>query len=105
MIGTSMVTWVAGGKLCFLHAAARHSLSIASKFALLFVCCASFAWAADDFILSEFAGALDASELIPGADRLGPVETISPVMPVYKGDEQLGYAFITSDFVNTNGYS
>ena len=101
-----MVTWVLGTGFYPLRAAVRSSTSLAIKLTLLLlVFGSSAALAADDVILSEYADALAPAVLMLGADRLGPVETISPVMPVYKGDEQLGYAFITSDFVNTNGYS
>jgi NosR/NirI family nitrous oxide reductase transcriptional regulator len=56
-------------------------------------------------VLAEFAATLDPPELIAGADSFGEIESTIPVMPVYKGSKKLGYAFITSDFVNTNGYS
>jgi NosR/NirI family nitrous oxide reductase transcriptional regulator len=101
-----MVAWVLETGFYPLRAAVRSSTSLAIKLTLLLlVFGSSAALAADDVILSEYADALAPAVLMPGADRLGPVETISPVMPVYKGDERLGYAFITSDFVNTNGYS
>ncbi len=44
------------------------------------------------------------SEIVPGADRFGPVEA-SGLAPAYQGDTLLGWAFLTSDFVPTTGYS
>jgi NosR/NirI family nitrous oxide reductase transcriptional regulator len=74
---------------------------------LLLVCCYGPVALADhaEPVLAEFVDTLDPPALIPGADRLGDIEAASPVIPLYKGDEQLGYVFVTSDFVNTNGYS
>src|SRR5690606_17681044 len=45
------------------------------------------------------------AELIEGADRYGPAEGAPAIVPVRKGDELLGYAYLTSDFVSSVGYS
>ncbi|RUQ64072.1 regulatory protein NosR [Azospirillum doebereinerae] len=45
------------------------------------------------------------ADLMPGADRFGPIAANAPVLPVYKGSALVGHAFLTSDFVNTTGYS
>lgn len=45
------------------------------------------------------------AEIFPGADRFGPVQGKPPVARVYSGDKALGYAFLTTDIVNTRGYS
>lgn len=55
--------------------------------------------------LSHFLPSINAAEVFPGADRLGPVEGTPPVARAYAGDKQLGYVYITSDVVNTRGYS
>lgn len=56
--------------------------------------------------LSDFIPAVTAADLMPGADRLGPVEPGKPpVAPIYAGDQHKGYAYLTSDIVNTTGYS
>ncbi|XKE45386.1 NosR/NirI family protein [Halomonas organivorans] len=52
--------------------------------------------------------AMTASELhsgFPGADRLAPAATESPVNEVYAGDELLGYAFETVDIAPIPAYS
>ena len=89
-------------------AAAQKAIRPAGRFLLLLlVCCCGPVALADhaEPVLAEFVDTLDPPALIPGADRLGDIEEASPVIPLYKGDEQLGYVFVTSDFVNTNGYS
>lgn len=56
--------------------------------------------------LADFLPKVPAGELIPGADRFGPV-TAAPVVvaPAYSGDKVVGYAFLNSQFVNADGYS
>lgn len=44
-------------------------------------------------------------ELHPEADRIGEVEGEPPAIPLYKGDELLGYAFDTWDVTKAVGYS
>lgn len=56
-------------------------------------------------ILSEFLDTVSAGDLVPGADAFGPIRGDVPVAPVLKGGETIGWAFITSDFVGTTGYS
>jgi len=79
----------------------------ASQFTLLSIlCCYGLAVFADhETVLPGFVDALEAREVFPGAARLGDIQGSPPVIPVFKGREQLGYIFITSDFVNTTGYS
>lgn len=55
--------------------------------------------------LAEFLPDIQVSEIFPGADRLGPLEGTPPVAPAYAGDTLLGYLYITTDIVNTRGYS
>ena len=56
--------------------------------------------------LEEFLPRVQVGKLIPGADRFGPVvSTPAAVAPAYSGDKLLGYAYLTSQYVNTNGYS
>ena len=43
--------------------------------------------------------------MMAGADAYGPVQADPAVAPVLKGGETIGWAFITSDFVSTTGYS
>ena len=56
-------------------------------------------------VLAQYLSQIPAAELVEGADGYGPIRADIPVAPVLKGDELLGYAFITSDFVGTTGYS
>jgi len=55
--------------------------------------------------LSEFAGQMQAADLIPGADHYGPVQGVPPVMKVFAGERLVGYAFVNADWVNSTGYS
>lgn len=55
--------------------------------------------------LGGLLGKVAAGDLVPGAERFGPPEGSRPLVPLLKGSEPVGYAFLTSDFVNTTGYS
>jgi NosR/NirI family nitrous oxide reductase transcriptional regulator len=61
--------------------------------------------AAAEPILTKFLGDVPAATLVPGADAYGPLRDDVPVVPVLRGGETIGWAFITSDFVSTTGYS
>ena len=56
-------------------------------------------------VLSEWLGKVPAAELVEGADGYGPIREDLPAAPVLKGGETIGWAFVTSDFVGTTGYS
>ncbi|MCD6679787.1 MAG: NosR/NirI family protein [Burkholderiaceae bacterium] len=56
-------------------------------------------------LLDTFLVKLTADQVFPGADRFGPVQGTPPVAPVYKGQERVGFVYLTSDFVDTAGYS
>ncbi|MGA0543397.1 MULTISPECIES: NosR/NirI family protein [Paracoccaceae] len=56
-------------------------------------------------VLPEWLGKVPAAELVEGADGYGPIREDLPVAPVLKGGETIGWAFVTSDFVGTTGYS
>ncbi len=56
-------------------------------------------------VLQRFMSRIAAGDLVEGATGYGPISASLPVAPVLKGEQLLGYAFITSDFVNTTGYS
>lgn len=55
--------------------------------------------------LARFLPELDPATLVPGATGFGPVREDLPVAPVLNGADTVGYAFLTSDFVGTTGYS
>ncbi|AUJ65870.1 4Fe-4S binding protein (plasmid) [Aestuarium zhoushanense] len=60
--------------------------------------------AAAEPVLPELIDQFELAEIAPNADRMGAVGA-DGLAPVYKGDEQTGWIFITSDFVPTTGYS
>ncbi len=45
------------------------------------------------------------AELIPEANRFGALQGDPPILPIYKNDELLGFAYLNSDFSNAVGYS
>ncbi len=55
--------------------------------------------------LASFLPDIEPADLAPGADAFGPVRDDVPVAPVLKGGETVAWAFLTSDFVGTTGYS
>lgn len=55
--------------------------------------------------LASFLTDLDPAELAEGADAFGSVRDDVKVAPVLKGGETVAWAFLTSDFVGTTGYS
>ena len=55
--------------------------------------------------LAEFLPGIEARDLFPGANRVGVPEGESPVAAVYQGDAQVGFVYLTSDYVNSTGYS
>lgn len=79
---------------------------------LLVLCCllvatfiGSHARAQSQSLLSGFVETLTPDEMVPGADRFGDMRTDVPVIPAMKGDEVVGWVYLTSDFVPTAGYS
>ena len=56
-------------------------------------------------VLSTYIADIAAPDLVAGADGFGPIRDDLPVVPVLKGDQTIGWAFVTSDFVGTTGYS
>ncbi len=56
-------------------------------------------------IISRFLDKVPASEILSGAEGYGALLADLPVAPVMKGGEIAGYAYLTSDFVTTIGYS
>ncbi|AXI53602.1 regulatory protein NosR [Sulfitobacter sp. JL08] len=55
--------------------------------------------------LASFLPKLDPTQMHPEADAFGPVRDDIAVAPVLKGGETVAWAFLTSDFVGTTGYS
>ncbi len=61
--------------------------------------------AADASRLLGYLAELEASELHPEAERYGPPEADLPAVPLMKGGDVVGWAFLASDYVSTTGYS
>ncbi|WP_323037966.1 4Fe-4S binding protein [Pararhodobacter sp.] len=55
--------------------------------------------------LQRFLVESEPSALVEGADGFGAIRADAPVAPLLRGTERIGWAFITSDFVGTTGYS
>ena len=55
--------------------------------------------------LPRFLDAVKLQKIFPGADKLGALTGDPVVAPVFKQGQQLGFVFLTSDYVNTTGYS
>ncbi|NSY37731.1 NosR/NirI family protein [Leisingera sp. ANG59] len=73
--------------------------------ALVITIAAAIAAAAEADSLDSFLTELTPADLVPGAEAFGPVRTDVPVAPVLKAGETVAFAFLTSDFVGTTGYS
>ena len=74
----------------------------------VFICMLLFLGAMSSAVAAElprFLKSADASAFFQGADHFGEIDKNQPVAAVYKGDQQLGYIFINSDFVSSIGYS
>ncbi|MDH5798147.1 MAG: NosR/NirI family protein [Paracoccaceae bacterium] len=55
--------------------------------------------------LTSYLAEIEPEALAPGATGFGPVQSDLPVAPVLSGQTVLAWAFVTSDFVGTTGYS
>jgi NosR/NirI family nitrous oxide reductase transcriptional regulator len=55
--------------------------------------------------LSEYLTKAEPGQLIPGANRLGPLQGDPAIAPAYRGDDLLGFVYLNSDFANATGYS
>ncbi len=61
--------------------------------------------AAAETVLSKLLPDVVASELVEGADAFGEFSADIPAVQVLKNGQRIGWAFVTSDFVSTTGYS
>ena len=55
--------------------------------------------------LGRFLPELPVAAVVPGADRLGPIEGTPPAAPAYAGTALKGWVFLNSDILNAVGYS
>lgn len=72
---------------------------------ILLLCCALAANAAQAQRLPDFLKTVPIAEIFPGADRVGPPEGKPMTARAYAGERALGRVYLTSDVVNTRGYS
>lgn len=75
---------------------------------VFFLCLAALLFAPSAQAQSELSRLLpdiSAGDVVEGATGFGPIHDDLPVIQVLRGQEQIGWAFITSDFVSTTGYS
>ncbi len=79
------------------------ALQLLSSLLLIQSLTISLAYAGSE--LPRFLNTFSAYEIFPGADSIGVPEADPVVAPAFKQGEQIGYVFLTSDFVNTTGYS
>ncbi|WP_281856933.1 NosR/NirI family protein [Litoreibacter halocynthiae] len=61
--------------------------------------------AAADSLLAKLLPDVEVGELVEGADAFGATHPDTPAIQVLKGGERVGWAFVTSDYVSTTGYS
>jgi NosR/NirI family nitrous oxide reductase transcriptional regulator len=69
------------------------------------LCFTSAAFAQPAARLPQFLSQIQAADVFPGAERLGPAEGTPPAAAAYKGDRLAGYVYLNSDVVSSNGYS
>lgn len=58
-----------------------------------------------ELVLASFLPRIAARDLVPDADAFGPEREDLPVAPLLRDGKTIGWAFVTSDFVGTTGYS
>lgn len=56
-------------------------------------------------VLAKYLSQVSPGDIVEGADAFGAIRDDIPVAAVLAEGEEIGYAFITSDFVGTTGYS
>lgn len=72
---------------------------------LILIQCLVIGVAQADSELPRFLKTIDIQEIYPGADKLGSPTGEPEVAPAFKQGKQIGFVFLTSDYVNTTGYS
>lgn len=85
-----------------LNAVRNGPKAFAILIVLLFV---AVAVPAQGAVLGQYLSRLTPADLLEGATAFGPIREDIPVAPILKGSQIAGYAFVTSDFVGTIGYS
>ncbi|WP_068083743.1 NosR/NirI family protein [Polycladidibacter stylochi] len=70
---------------------------------LIILCISQGAFAAP--VLKRFIQTVPPAELVAGADSFGAIRSDYPIAPILKNSKRIGWAYVTSDFVGTTGYS
>ncbi len=78
---------------------------IRAALCILWLSCLFIGAAAQAQRLPEFLASTPIADVFPGADRTGPAEGKPAAARVYAGDKPLGLVYLTTDVVNTRGYS
>ena len=78
---------------------------IRAALCILWLSCFFIGAAAQAQRLPEFLASTPIADVFPGADRTGPAEGKPAAARVYAGDKPLGLVYLTTDVVNTRGYS
>ncbi|WP_101068490.1 NosR/NirI family protein [Roseovarius salinarum] len=73
--------------------------------AVLALTCATVVVADEPAALPHLIDRVAPEELVPGADAFGAIRDDVPVAPVLDDGDTVGWAFLTSDFAGTTGYS
>lgn len=55
--------------------------------------------------LTEFLPRVQAGEVFPGADRIGPPQGEPPLAPLYTADRLVGHVWLNTDVTDATGYS
>jgi NosR/NirI family nitrous oxide reductase transcriptional regulator len=55
--------------------------------------------------LNDYIGKAEPADLVPGANRFGPLQGDPAIAPAYKDNQPLGFVYLNSDFANAIGYS
>jgi len=61
--------------------------------------------AAAQSVLSKLVPDIEVGQLVEGAEAFGSTHQDIPAIQILKDGKQIGWAFVTSDFVSTTGYS
>ncbi|WP_078709713.1 NosR/NirI family protein [Consotaella salsifontis] len=56
-------------------------------------------------LVGQYLDKIAPGDLVPGADSFGAIRSDVPVVPALEGGKEIGWVFLTSDFVPTTGYS
>ncbi|WP_291387223.1 MULTISPECIES: NosR/NirI family protein [Achromobacter] len=83
----------------------RFTKYIQAAFIVLWLSCLFLAQTAQAQRLPDFLASTPITEVFPGADRTGPVEGKPAIARVFAGNKPLGLVYLTTDVVNTRGYS